>query len=696
MVLKRIPVFEFVIVLVLILSHIAAAVSPVEKMLRWYTTDDAFYYFKVATNISDGYGITFDRFGPTNGFHPLWMLVCVPVFTLARVNLFLPLRVLIIILGILQAATGVLLFRMTKRYFALPISMLVAILWIFSPLVHSITAQNGLEAGISAFFLVLSMSMLARINAQDQPASTKQLVMIGLVGALAFLSRLDNIFVITMLGVWLVFRSSPIRYYLSLDIIAMTASVLLSYMIWVGLGLVFYQYGYSALAMIAVGIISKVTAGYLGGVYQPPLSVPIISRIKGILIGVSIGSAFTGIAMFVLMEIGLINGFPRMAILIDWGITIVLLLGIRLLIEWLAQGSVKKSSPTSPLENIKTNGRSWLKAGSIYFGILGSVIFAYFVWNQLQFGTMTPVSGQIKEWWGTIYTIYGRPAETPTTYWGIDTRFLSARPTDTDVATVQSRKGPWVMGISWLMFPAKFIPNSFIPILWIVYGGFGLALLKAKRSAATKITEQLNLVPLLAGCFLQVWVINARGYVAIREWYWVAELIFTCLVAGVILNSIISLIPRSKQQIWTAYSISIILCMLVLGGYVGMIEQRLSPLTTEQISDSYLTVVRALEASTEPNSVIGMTGGGDMAYFIHGRTIVNLDGLISSNTYFEALKKSEAAEYLASIGLNYVYGKADILTQTDPYQNIFTGRLKKVTRLDKLVLYRFTYETDPK
>ena len=44
------------------------------------TFDDAFYYFGIARNVAHGHGSTFDGIDPTNGYHPLWMLVAVPLF----------------------------------------------------------------------------------------------------------------------------------------------------------------------------------------------------------------------------------------------------------------------------------------------------------------------------------------------------------------------------------------------------------------------------------------------------------------------------------------------------------------------------------------------------------------------------------------------------------------------------------------
>ena len=96
--LRKVARFEFLLCLLLIISHTIASVSPQATLLKWFTNDDAFFYFTVARNISSGYGITFDRLNPTNGFHPLWMAVCVLIFWLAHLDTWLPLRVLIVLL----------------------------------------------------------------------------------------------------------------------------------------------------------------------------------------------------------------------------------------------------------------------------------------------------------------------------------------------------------------------------------------------------------------------------------------------------------------------------------------------------------------------------------------------------------------------------------------------------------------------
>ena len=48
-----------------------------------YLRDDFFYYLIVAQNFASGHGSTFNGIVPTNGYHPLWMLV------LAGLSLFM-------------------------------------------------------------------------------------------------------------------------------------------------------------------------------------------------------------------------------------------------------------------------------------------------------------------------------------------------------------------------------------------------------------------------------------------------------------------------------------------------------------------------------------------------------------------------------------------------------------------------------
>src|SRR3972149_3649273 len=80
----------FFLLLALIPALYIAFCNP-NTILDWYSSDDGFLYFQVARNLAAGHGFTFDGINPTNGFHPLWLLLIPPIFALAQVNLLIPL-----------------------------------------------------------------------------------------------------------------------------------------------------------------------------------------------------------------------------------------------------------------------------------------------------------------------------------------------------------------------------------------------------------------------------------------------------------------------------------------------------------------------------------------------------------------------------------------------------------------------------
>src|SRR2546427_260168 len=60
--------------------------APVRDVLIRFVQDDAFYYFEVARRLGSGQGSTFDGINPTNGYHPLWQLLLVPLAPLMNAS----------------------------------------------------------------------------------------------------------------------------------------------------------------------------------------------------------------------------------------------------------------------------------------------------------------------------------------------------------------------------------------------------------------------------------------------------------------------------------------------------------------------------------------------------------------------------------------------------------------------------------
>jgi hypothetical protein len=181
--------------------------------------------------------------------------------------------------------------------------------------------------------------------------------------------------------------------------------------------------------------------------------------------------------------------------------------------------------------------------------------------------------------------------------------------------------------------------------------------------------------------------------VAQRPWYWIQEMLWLALAGGVALDLVLRRMANWKFVIRkTPLLITILLTVLLLLPHLP----RLGKIYAAEIAEGqgyYLRRSAWLEANTKEGSLIGMTGSGSTAYFTDGRTIVNLDGLINSYKYFQHMQAGTADEYLAAIGLDFVFGNDYIMTVSDPYGEIFAGRLTRKASFDdegkSLTLWRF-------
>lgn len=231
--MKKTNWFEILlIVAVMSMSLYAAFSDPQNLSNRWFTRDDAYYYFKVAQNISEGHGSTFDGINLSNGYHPLWLLVCIPVFALAQFDLILPLRILLLLSGGLSAATAVLLYRTIGKIFVPALGAIAAIYWAFSLDILLRIYKQGLETGLAVFFVTLLIYYLYKfeLSWNNQAATPKHFWTLGTIALFTVFSRLDLVFLAGMVGLWIVFRKSPIRYLLPLDIVFVFTSTILAIM----------------------------------------------------------------------------------------------------------------------------------------------------------------------------------------------------------------------------------------------------------------------------------------------------------------------------------------------------------------------------------------------------------------------------------------------------------------------------------
>lgn len=166
--------------------------SLIDLMQR--STDDAYYYFNVARNIVEGFGITFDRINATNGFHPLWMLVLLPVAKVAGPDPDTTLRAIFCIVALITGAGSWAAYKTISIYASRTAAVFGTGLLLVPVFLNSFL--NGLESGLLLLLLFGATYAIARYDLLSLRATPRQNAALGALLALIVLCRLDAIFIV--------------------------------------------------------------------------------------------------------------------------------------------------------------------------------------------------------------------------------------------------------------------------------------------------------------------------------------------------------------------------------------------------------------------------------------------------------------------------------------------------------------------
>ncbi len=669
--MKRLHWFEISLITIIMTVHLYAAFSAPHNFSRqWFSRDDAYYYFKVAQNIAEGHGPTFDGINLTNGYHPLWMLVCIPIFALAQFDLILPLRILLLVMAAISAITSILLFRLLRKAFPEPIAILAAAYWGLSVVIHNIVTQPGMETGITALAIILMLYLLQKFDEKwrIEPITRRDIALLALGAAFVLFSRLDSVYLALLVGVWALFRRTPIRYFLPADLLITFCIVVFAYIQRAELKI--YLIVYTDLAIISSVVIFSIQTivFYWVGLYQNPKNFSALKLLRQIIMGVTISAVLSSIILWGFFKVTALADFPRAIPFIYWILALLTTLLTRLAVRGISPWATSPPNETeSPLGQFRQQWKTWLGEGLTFYGILGGALGLYMLFNRFMFGTFMPVSGQIKRWWGTLpNNVYGGGSQTVLDVFALDP--LRSQPWKLFTGPLRN----WVLEIPKRYGNFETIYWTIILVLAIL---FFLLLLRNRKQNLRRIF-QLGIIPLLISAELQAFLYGAMGYAAQHEWYWTMQMFTLVLLAAFMLANLLELLPRHKMTKWLTWTgvgaTSIYLAYI----FTLVIYTRMS--YTDLTGQPYVEMLSNIEGYTEPGSIIGMTGGGNVGYFIKDRTIVNMDGLINSYDYFQAVKDETAADYLQKNGLTYVFGSHYILTQSMPYRPNLAGRLEKI------------------
>lgn len=179
------------------------------------TFDDAFYYAEIARNLAHGAGSTFDTINATNGYHPLWLGLALPVYLVGldgvaaiRALLVVQLAMWVTTLWVVAGIAGRRLAG-TPRIVPLVAASVLAMAGV-NPFVMKMVV-NGLE---SAPVVLVAVLLLDRVDRQDGKVlggTQVTRLLTGALLALAFLARTDAALLLVCVGVWALIEARSTR-----------------------------------------------------------------------------------------------------------------------------------------------------------------------------------------------------------------------------------------------------------------------------------------------------------------------------------------------------------------------------------------------------------------------------------------------------------------------------------------------------
>ena len=487
----------------------------------------------------------------------------------------------------------------------------------------------------------------------DPPGGVPSLTKISIIATLAILSRLDNIFVAVFVGMWLILELPSLRYLLFSDFLLVAASVFVSFFLRLGFQENYGQYLLAAEAMVLLALVVRPVIYYAAGLYGRPAEEPILRQFLRIAAAVTAGSALIAAVMLLLNAFKPVWRFPPHGAGPGVGAFVGGCFGHPpdLYVPF------PHIPPPAPCRNARSSLRAmwktWLNAALAYAPIPAVTLAVYMGLNRWYFGVWTPVSGTIKHWWGTLFTVYGRPVDSLSAFFGFPEKINGS---------------PWGL-VTWIqgsitesiMLKMRSEDDTLYNNLMLGFGSvviiIALILLISNWSLVRRNFDRLSLMPLFAGCLAQIMQYNGTNYANTRVWYWVTEMLLITLCAALLVEGLFQVLRQTAFAPGGSTGDHCPAGSLAGGGICHQPDTVGSPGGLPLEPGRLPGRPRARwKGATEPGSLIGSTGGGVIAYFIQDRTVMNLDGLMNSVEYFRLMQDRRASEYLDRVGLKYVYG----------------------------------------
>ena len=180
--------------------------SDAEQLVK-VIPDDTFYYLETAKHIVAGEGSTFDGVNETNGYHPLWMALLLPIVA-AVSDPWLLVRSTLALSIVFNLGTAIVLYATLRKHLNVWYVPVIGTAVYYLNARSIVTSLGGMEVMVSSFLFCVSLYLSMLVNSRTSDPVRVNLFL-GLSLGLLFLARTDNVFYIMVFYGAAVWRTLP-------------------------------------------------------------------------------------------------------------------------------------------------------------------------------------------------------------------------------------------------------------------------------------------------------------------------------------------------------------------------------------------------------------------------------------------------------------------------------------------------------
>lgn len=190
------------IIVLAAIPRLLIVAAPITTQLDKTLPDDAYYYFLTAQNLAENGSASVDGLHPSNGWHPLWLLINTAIFAPDYADPNTPVRIALAIGALCDALAAGVLFLAVRRMLGSAPAVIGAGFYALN-VMPIFQAVNGLETGLTA--LMLALAWVTTLNLIEHP-TMRRAIPFGVVFGLCFLARTDTALVLVFLGVFALWK----------------------------------------------------------------------------------------------------------------------------------------------------------------------------------------------------------------------------------------------------------------------------------------------------------------------------------------------------------------------------------------------------------------------------------------------------------------------------------------------------------